>query len=128
MLRPALLLMAALGACRGDETVSAYAGPGPWRLVSIDGAPYAAGAVLEFPEAGIVEGEAPCNRFSAAQTAPYPWLDLGPVAATRRACLDLDAEQAFFEALGAMTLAEAQGDVLILSNDAGREMVFEAAD
>lgn len=42
------------------------------------------------------------------------------------ACPDLPLETAFLSALGEMTLAEAVGTTLILSNDAGRKMVFEA--
>ena len=46
------------------------------------------------------------------------------VAATKRACPDLAAENAYFTALQSMTLSEVLGNVLILSNDAGDEMVF----
>lgn len=124
-LRTALLLLA-LAACT-DETISGYADPDAvYRLTEIDGAPYKANATISFPKAGTARGEAPCNAWFASQSAPYPWLELGPIAATRRACPDLDAEQAYFEALAAVTLAEVQGPVLILSNDAGREMVFRA--
>ena len=71
-------------------------------------------------------GEAPCNAWSATQSAPYPWFALGPIATTRRACPELAAEQTFLTTLAAMTLAEAQGPVLILSSDEGLEMVFRA--
>ena len=107
--------------------MSGYADPDViYRLAEIDGTAFTANATIAFPEQGVARGEAPCNIWSATQSAPYPWLDLGPIAATRRACPDLDAETAFFEALGAMALAEVQGPVLILSNDQGREMVFRA--
>ena len=42
------------------------------------------------------------------------------------ACDSLSAETVFFTALGDMTLAEVVGDTLILSNDKGREMVFQS--
>lgn len=122
------VLLALPAACAGDETISGYADPGAiYVLAEIDGAPFPARATIAFPDEGRAAGDGPCNRWSAAQTAPYPWFGLGPVAATRRACPDLAAEGAFFEALGAMTLAEVQGPVLILSNEAGREMAFRAA-
>jgi heat shock protein HslJ len=61
-------------------------------------------------------------------TVPYPWFDAGPIASTRLACPALDAEVAFFAALGQATLIEVGGDTLILSNPDGLKMVFTAAD
>ena len=127
MMRTALLALTLAFLGCGDETVSGYASPGAtYRLVEVSGAPFAARATITFPEEGQVAGEAPCNRWSAAQNVPYPWFELGPVAATRRACPGLEAEGLFFSMLGKMSLAEVQGPVLILSNDVGAEMVFEA--
>ena len=100
--------------------------PLEYRLQSIDGVDFAARATIAFPEEGRVTGDAPCNAWSADQGVPYPWFELGPIAVTRRACLALAEETLFFEALGQMTLAEVQGATLILTNDAGREMVFLA--
>jgi heat shock protein HslJ len=126
MRRLTALALLTLVACT-DETISGYADPyAVYRLTEIDGAPFAGNATITFPEEGTVRGEAPCNSWFASQSAPYPWIEFGPIGATRRACPDLDAERAYFDALGTMTLAEVQGTVLILSNDAGREMVFRA--
>lgn len=117
-----------LAAC-ADETVSGYAGTDAvWLLTEIDGKAADYTATLRFPRQGRVTGSGPCNTFGAAQTAPYPWFAPGPVEATERACPDLDGEQAFFAALEEMTLAEASGDVLILTDGAGRQMVFRAQD
>jgi heat shock protein HslJ len=111
-----------------DETLSGFAQrDAVYVLEEIDGAPPPGQATIRFPATGAVTGEGPCNRYSAAQTAPYPWFAIGPIAATRRACPDLAFEAVFFEALTEMSLADALGPVLILSNDAGREMVFRAA-
>lgn len=125
------LMVAALslpGACR-DETVRAHGGDaGVWHLQSIDGAPFVARATLGFPARGRISGEAPCNSYSAQQTAPYPWFKAEKLSTTRLTCPDLAAETAFLRALEAMTLVEVAGAVLILSNDGGREMVFETAD
>ena len=110
-----------------DETVSGYADPGAtYVLTEIAGQAFEARASISFPEEGRALGEAPCNRWSAEQTAPYPWLTLGPIAATRRACTAMTEEQAFFDALATMTLVEVQGETLILSNEDGAEMVFRA--
>lgn len=119
-----LAALLAIPAC-ADETISAYARPGAtYRLTHLDGATFPATATIEFPEKGVARGTGPCNLWSAEQTVPYPWIALGPIAATRRACPDLDAEHAFFDALPQMTVAVAENGVLTLSNDEGREMVF----
>ena len=98
-----------------------------WVLDSIDGVAFDARAELIFPEEGKISGRGPCNQFFGEQRAPYPWFDVGPLGATRMACPDLPAETMFFQALEAMTLSEVAGDILILSTDDGREMVFRAA-
>ena len=109
-----------------DETVSGYADPAAtYRLVEIDGESFEPRATITFPEEGRISGEAPCNSWSANQSVPYPWFEVGPIAATKRACDDLQAERLFFATLSEMTLVEVQGPVLILSDDDGREMVFE---
>nr|WP_217434112.1 META domain-containing protein [Leisingera sp. ANG59] len=113
-------------ACAGDETLSAYGAAGTeWQLRSIDGAAIPAAATLTFPEPGTIAGSGPCNSFQGSQGAPYPWFEAGPLAVTRMACPQLEAEGAFLKALQEMTLAEVSGDVLILSNSAGREMLFK---
>ena len=110
--------------CQSDETVAAYGGGGLWLLTEIDGKVFPARATLGFPEPGRIAGTAPCNTYSGRMAAPYPWFEAGDIAVTRRACPDLAAETAFFDALADMTLAEVAGDTLILSTADGREMVF----
>lgn len=123
-----LLGVLALAGCKKDETLSGYgAAEATWELAELDGAPFQARATLTFPEEGKLAGQAPCNRYFADQMAPYPWFKSGPIGATRMACPEMDAEQVFFDSLGAMTLSEVSGDTLILSNDDGREMVFKVA-
>ncbi|PWE32535.1 META domain-containing protein [Maritimibacter sp. 55A14] len=129
MLRFALPLLLGLSFCDRDETVSGYAGTDQgWILAEIDGTAFPARATLHFPEEGRIAGEAPCNSYSGTQAVPYPWFEASAIAATKRACPALDAEAAYFEALGEMTLAEVSGRLLILSNDEGRMMVFRRAD
>lgn len=122
----AFAALSGLMQCSGDETVSGYgAGNVVWKLLDLDGAPFDARATLEFPEEGKLAGDAPCNRYFGTQSAPYPWFKLEQVGATRMACPDLDKETVFLDALQAMTLAEVAGDTLLLSNDDGREMLFQ---
>lgn len=126
-MRGAALALLALAACAGDETVSRFAdGAATYRLSEIDGASFPARATIRFAEAGRVSGTGPCNSFTAPQIVPYPWIEIGPIAATRRACPALEAERRYFAALREMTLAEVAEGTLILSTPEGREMVFQA--
>ena len=129
-MRIALALSAVLALinCRGDETLTAYgAAQTDWQLVQIDGKAFDADATLRFGADGAVTGSAPCNTLRGVQAAPYPWFALEQAAFSRRACPDLPLEQAMMSALNAMTLAETGPGTLLLSNDAGREMLFRAA-
>lgn len=124
----AVMAVLALAGCR-DESVAQYGAQGvTWQLVEIDKTPYEADATLRFDEKGKISGSAPCNSYSGKQTAPYPWFSVKDVAVTRRACPDLQAETLFFAALTDMTLSEVAGSTLILSTEAGREMVFKASN
>lgn len=127
MLRLPLLFLLFLGLCdRPDETLSGYgAEQATWVLISIDGAPYPARATLTFPEEGKIAGNAPCNSYFGAQSAPYPWFEAPNIASTKRACPDLAAETEYFKALSQMTISEVSETTLILSNDAKRTMIFE---
>ncbi len=123
----ALLVGLALAGCKKDETVTGYGGADIlWVLQSIDGKAFTARANLSFPTEGEIAGQAPCNRFFGSQTAPYPWFSTGPLGATRMACPELEAEGQYLQALEEMTQVEVLGDTMILSNDAGRKMVFKA--
>lgn len=124
-----LALVGLIPACQADETIAAYGGAGvTWTLVEQNGAPFTARATLEFGEDGQVSGQAPCNRFSFTNGLPYPWFETGPIAATKMACPDLQAEAAFFKALSAMTRAILSEGTMTMANDEGGEMVFKARE
>lgn len=126
-MRSLLLLLALVTASCADETISGYADrDAVYRLEEFEGAPVPWQATISFPEQGRVAGQAPCNAFSADQRVPYPWFELGSIAATRRACLHIQGETEFFAALSRVILAEVAGDVLILSDDHGPVLVFRA--
>jgi heat shock protein HslJ len=127
MFRITLALTLLLSFCQGDQSVSGYA-PGVWELVEMDGVTFAGAATLDLTQDGHLTGQAPCNNYSATQSAPYPWFDAGPIIATRRACPELDLETGFFAALADMTLAEVSGPLLLLNNTDGRAMLFQLAD
>lgn len=130
MFRLSLILPAlALLQCDRDESVAAYgASDRTWVLHEIDGHPYEASALLRFPEEGKIAGHAPCNSYNGTLDAPYPWFEVTDLTATRAACAGLEAEGYYFAALIAMTQSEVSGDVLILRNEDGYEMVFKAAE
>ena len=122
----AVMALSVLGYCK-DETVTGHGGAEKvWHLESLDGAAFGARATLMFPAEGGLRGEGPCNSYSGQQTVPYPWFVAEAVATTERACPELAEEALYLTALAEMTLVEVLGDVMILSNDAGREMVFRA--
>jgi len=122
-----LVLIALLAGCAADETVSGFLDPqATYVLSSVSGTPFPARATITFPGAGKVLGEAPCNRWSGAQTLDYPLVKIGPILSTKRSCEQQANETAFFTALEAMKRVEATGNVVILSDGAGAEMVFRA--
>lgn len=125
----AALLLLPLTACYEDETISAYGGADKvWVLSELDNKEFTARATLTIPEQGKIAGEAPCNTYAGSMTVPYPWFEASQVISTRMACPYLDEETAFFSALSEMTVSEVLGEVLLLSNDTGRQMVFKAGD
>jgi len=129
MMRLALILAALLSqsACFDDETLRAYgAADKVWRVTELNNAPFNAIATLTFPEAGRIAGQAPCNAYFAEMSVPYPWFEAGPIGASKRACPDLAAEGAFFDALRSATLSEVLGNTMVLSTDAGPLLVFTA--
>ncbi|WP_420556813.1 META domain-containing protein [Roseovarius sp.] len=122
-------LVVSLLNCSGDETLSGHgAADRTWQLEELDGTAFDSTATITFPEEGKIVGEAPCNRYFAAQLQPYPWFEAAEIGTTRRACPDLAQETAFLDALGAMSLAEVTETTLILSTPEGREMIFRAAE
>lgn len=128
MFRLILSLPFILTACLKDETISGYVDQSAtFDLAEINGTPFTANATLTFPEKGRVAGHAPCNSYTAEQSAPYPWFELGPIKSTRATCPEMEQETAFFEQLKKMTLIEAVSDIVILRNDEADEMVFQIA-
>ena len=126
---PLLAAAGLLAGCAGEQSRAAFVDPGAtYRLQEISGEPFRARATLRFSPDGSVRGQAPCNSFAFRINAPYPWFEAGPIRSTRSICPQIREERAFFRALSGMSLAEVGGDVLLLQDDAGREMVFVRQD
>ncbi|AHD08044.1 META domain-containing protein [Phaeobacter gallaeciensis] len=125
----AILFTGILSACLGDETLRAYGGnSATWQLREVDGEAVSEVTTLSFPRPGVLAGELPCNRVTGQLTAPYPWFEVERLATTRMVCAALQEETDVLAALQAMEIVEIKGAVMILSNEAGREMIFTAAD
>ncbi len=125
----AAALLGLIPACQSDETVAAYGGAGStWTLVELDGAQFAQRATLVFGEDGQVSGQAPCNGFTFTNGVPYPWFETGPIAATKMACPNLEAETTFFATLSAMTRVVIAEGRMVMANDEGGEMVFTPSE
>lgn len=122
------LVLIALGltACGPDESISAFGGGDDYVLQEMNGADVTVPITLNIADSGQINGQAPCNSYTADQSAPYPWFAIGPIAATRRACPDLALEAEYFDVLSRMTISEVSGPVLILSNDADEILVFQS--
>ncbi len=135
-LLPALLL--AVAGCR---TTAADPEPAPltalpegsaWALSGSDVAGLdveAAGRVTLQVEDGRLAGNSGCNGFSAAYTLVDGRLSLGPVMATKRACLgpEADVERALFAALAQLNEARLVEGSLVLRGADGSELRFAPA-
>ena len=122
-----LVLTLAAG-CMADETVTAYGGSGKlWRLDTMDGQSINETVTIEFLDQGRIIGQAPCNRYSTTQNAPYPWFQLSPIVTTRMACPALALEAVYLQALETMTESEVLGDTLVLRAPSGQELVYRAS-
>jgi putative lipoprotein len=97
-----------------------------WRLVELDGvaAPLGAGGgeahlVLE-RGTDVVRGFAGCNTFRGTYQSSGPDLQFGPLATTRKMCLEgMDLERALLAALESVAAFHVSGDRLTLADSAG---------
>ena len=116
---------------------------GKWRLAKLDGvafvarplrlknhgnkpaavSPVAAFAMIQFKADGRFKGTAGCNHLFGHQQQVYPNFNLDLIKATRMAC-PTSAERLFVDALSVMIKARRADEILILSNNSGREMLF----
>lgn len=121
-MRLSLLAFAALAACVTPALSNGITGV-DWHLVGLEGQDVAWDATLRI-DGDKVSGQAPCNRYFSTNTAKLPKVSFAAMGATRMACADLAAEDAFFAALQAMQRAELDQDYLFLTGPEGRVMEF----
>ncbi|MCD2361295.1 META domain-containing protein [Sulfitobacter mediterraneus] len=123
----ALIPLSLVAGCFADETLRGHgAADKIWVLAEARDFTATPSITLTFPEQGRIVGQAPCNSYGTTMDVPYPWFETGPIAATKRACPELETEVAFFDALGSATLSEVFGNTLMLSDDDGMLMVFRS--
>ena len=124
-LTPTLISALFLSACFKDETISGQTeASDTWVLQSLNGKSVPTHITLTFPEKGSIAGQAPCNAYGAAQTAPLPWFEIGPIRATKRACGALAVEREYLATLAKMTLIERKETTLLLSANNGQYLEF----
>ena len=90
-----------------------------WRLEDLSGAAALPGVetTLEFPEAGKVAGRGSCNRFFGTVEISGQSIKVGPIAATKMACVDDAAnaqEKKYLEALAAAERFALDGRALLI--------------
>lgn len=95
-----------------------------WKLQSIDGVTFNERATLYFPAPAQISGTTPCNSFFGVQTTPAPGFNVSGLGVTQRLCPAFGKEAEYLTALRSMTSSEFRGNMLILRDPQGREMVF----
>jgi heat shock protein HslJ len=126
-----------------EASGGAAAGPVPgaplentdWKLLELGGRPVRASADAAGPDLRLdpaqkqAGGNAGCNRFFGPYELSGQSLRLGPLASTRRACLDPEMnrqEAAFLQALGDTRTWRITADTLVLAGEAGPVARFVA--
>lgn len=120
----AVLLAVPLAAACATEPMPPAVAPtlsgSTWMLERLGDAAPPVPVSLSFVD-GRLSGEGPCNRYFGGYTQTGAALEIGAVAATRRACPHLDVESRFFAALTDAAAAEVAGDALVVRDAAGAE-------
>jgi len=123
-----LVCVVGLFACAGGgdeaETEQANLGSGhdlwgtSWRLEDLAGTEALddVEATLSFPEAGQVQGNGSCNRFTGTVTISGDSISFGPLAVTKMACPEpvMAQEDLFLKALNEATVFDRRDPFLFL--------------
>lgn len=78
---------------------------------------------VQFKSGGELVGHGGCNNFFGTYDLNGTQLKIGPLAATKKMCRDMGAEQAFMSALQDSRRIEATHFKLVLFDDAGAELL-----
>jgi putative lipoprotein len=108
----------------------------PWRLVQMDGRPFAYAEdapadifTLTFGEEGRMTGKGSCNRLSGTFTNDNSngTLSLGGLVATRMMCPDQANEDRFLKLLGSIDAYTIDGNMLMLFTNGEQVLMLERA-
>ncbi len=104
-----------------------------WKLISIAGEPYEHTSSNAEPRIQFSLGEdrlsgfTGCNDFTGSYSVDGDRLELGVVAATRKACLEgMNIEQRYLQALRAVDAYRISGNMLVLLEDGSPRLGFRA--
>lgn len=114
MRRTAFLLLFLVAACASQDTAASLDGTS-WTLTT------SSAITLRFAE-GNATGSGGCNQYRGTYTQSGATLTLGPVASTKRACVDPEGnrrETEYLDALSRVTAYEISGDRLLLRDAVG---------
>ncbi|QDY68198.1 META domain-containing protein [Qingshengfaniella alkalisoli] len=98
-----------------------------WQLTEMNGDTFDKEATLTFAEDGRISGKAVCNTYSGPVTGTPDAFEIGAMISTKMACLNMEGEQQFLDALATMTSLEQTDTGLILRNADGSQMLFVPA-
>ncbi|HEX6084879.1 MAG TPA: META domain-containing protein [Thermoanaerobaculia bacterium] len=117
MRRTAFLLLF-LVACATQDTATSLDGT-RWTLTT------SSAITLQFAD-GNATGSGGCNQYRATYTQSGSSLTLGPVASTKRACVEPEGnrhETEYFDALSRVTSFAVEGDRLMLRDASGTTLL-----
>lgn len=78
---------------------------------------------IQFSADGKATGNGSCNQFSGTYTQTGNQLSFGPIMSTKKACLELHTETAFFETLGRTRSFEGEHMKLVLKSETGEVLL-----
>ncbi|AQS36247.1 hypothetical protein Sps_01058 [Shewanella psychrophila] len=97
-----------------------------WKLMSLAEAPAKLGAgekelFIQFvAEKNVIKGFSGCNNFTGAFEANEGKLTMGPVAGTRKMCMEgMEQEQAFLKSIGEFASYSVNGEALTVKSNKG---------
>ncbi len=115
------MLIMTLTACAAGNDLAGT----QWQLTELNGSAPLASAepiTLSFTSADQAGGNTGCNSYRGSYRVAGSSLTFGPLASTRRACVDpglMTQEAAFLQALGAVTTYELSTGQLVLKDGSG---------
>ena len=89
-----------------------------WAVAPGDNQPF-----VQFSAEGKASGNGGCNRFSGSFEQAGQVLSFGPIVSTKRACLELNVETAFFNALSQTRSFEGDHLKMTLKSEGGDEIL-----